>query len=305
MNKTEKRQIFQKNKNINEISTILGDLNINYSNYNNIYINNLISLSSYFENVSIILESISTKITFPKVSFFNDNNSTINIINDFYNFHKKIINNLKKISSNISQNIIPKLNDYKIHLENDNTDISVFLEDVIQKINSNQQKINEATYNYKNESEKFTKLELDSIKKLQNSSSMVSTIHKILDDQRKKVTNYSSIQQQKIQELNKLYSDIQGETAKKIFQIKSHFKNNNYIIFESIKEFLNIWDKNIIDINKNESVKLLEAINFHEENQQSDAFIDSNLLNNKNKTIFYNKWKYSINNDSDNMKDIY
>ena len=301
MNKNERRQFYQKNKNTNEISNILKDLNINYSKYNNIYINNLINLTSFFENLSLILESIPSKIIFPKIdnTLYNDNNSSINIINNFYNYHKNIIKNLCKISININQNIIPKLKDYKNNLENENTDISFFIEDIIKRIDSNQQKINESNDNYKNESEKLTKLELDSIKKL-NNTAMLGLIHKTLDDQRKKVTNYSLIQQQEIQKLNKFYSEAQEETAKKIFQIKSHFKNNNYIIFESIKEFLTIWDNNITDNNKNESKKLLDKINNVEENLKPDAFIDSILLNNKNKTFFYNKWKYSINNESEN-----
>ena len=50
----------------------------------------------------------------------------------------------------------------------------------------------EANNNYKTEAEKFKNLEIDSIKKL-NNSSLLGVIHKNLNEQRKKVANFFKI----------------------------------------------------------------------------------------------------------------
>ena len=284
----------QKNKNKNDITSVITDLNTKYISYNKIYIKNLINLSSFFENISLVLESIPSKIIFPKLEddISLKNNPSLNIINKFFNCNKNLINNLKKVSTNIKENIIPKLNNYKNNLETENNDISIFIEDTINKISTHQKKIEETNKNYTIESEKLTKLELDSVKKL-NNSSMLGVIHKTLDDQRKKVTNYSLMQQQEIQAMNKLLSESQDEMGKKIFQIKSHYKNNNFIVFESIKEYINGWKDNVSNYNRNEFKKIVEKIDFDEENQNPNTFIDLYLLGINNKNTFYNKWKYN------------
>ena len=172
MNKNDRKQITTKYKNKKDIIGIIEDLNKNYSSYNKIYINNLLNLISVFEKISLVFESLPSKIIIPKVetSPLFSNNPSINIIKNFFNYQKNLINNLNKISINIKQNIIPKLMYYKNSLENENTDISFFMEESIKKINTNIQKINEANKQNKIESEKLKQLELDSLKKLQNSS---------------------------------------------------------------------------------------------------------------------------------------
>ena len=301
MNKNERRKNNINNKCQKELINIIEDLYNNYSGYNEIYIKNLLNLISLFENVSLAFESLSSKLNFPQtesLSLFN-NDPSICIINAFYNYLKNIFNNILKVSKNIKQNIIPKLNEYKKNLENDNSNILFFMEDTIKKINEYLKKINEANKQYKIESEKLKKLELDSLKKLHNTS-LLGAIHKTLDDQRKKVSNYSYIHQQDIQTLNKFYSESQEEMSKKIFQIKSLYKNNNYIIFECIKEFLNKWNDIVIDYHVNVSKKIIEKIEFDEENQNSDNFITKLLLNDNNKNIFFKKWKYIQINISEN-----
>ena len=291
----DRRQNQVNNKNKKVLVNILEDLHNNLSIYNKIYKNNLNNLISFFENMSLVLESLPSKIIVHKIEsspLFN-NNPSIYIMNNFYNFQKNIISNVLKFSENIKQNIIPKLNDYKNSLEDENNDISFFIEDTIKKININQQKINEANKQNKIESEKLTKLELDSLKKL-NNTAMLGVIHKTLDDQRKKVSNYSLIQQQEIQALNKLYSESQEEMFKKIYQIKSNYKNNNYTILECIKNHLKKWNDDITEYKIFESKKIIEKIDFEEENQNPDNFIDLILLNDNNKTIFYNKWKFNL-----------
>ena len=147
MNKNEGNQISQRNKNnkidILNIITILSD---NYSTYSSIYQKNLINLISFYENLSLVLETIPSKIIFPKIenkTLFNDDPS-INIINKFYNYHKSLLINLNKMSSNIKKNIIPRLNNYKFNLENENNNISIFMEELTKKITIHQQKINDA-----------------------------------------------------------------------------------------------------------------------------------------------------------------
>lgn len=297
MSKNERTQTYIKNK--NELLDIIIDLSDNYSNYNKIYIKNLLNLKSFYENLSLVLESLPSKIIFPKIETITllNNNPSINIINNFYIFHKNFLNNLHKLSMDIKQKIIPKLTDYKINLETENTNIKFFMDDLIRKINDHQAKINEYNNNIKSESEKLKKMEIDSLKKLRNTS-MLEIIHKTLDDQRKKVTNYSVIHFQEIQSLNKLYNEKQDEMVKKIYQIKSNYKNNNYVIFESIKNYINIWNDNVIDSNVNESKKLYEQIEVVEENLNPDYFTDIILVNENKKAIFYNKWKYNqINNN--------
>jgi hypothetical protein len=296
MNKNERNQLVQKYKNQNVLLAIINDLSNNYTNYNKIYINNLLNLTSFYDNLSLVLESLPSKIIFPKIAninLFNDNPS-INIIDDFYNYHRKFLNNLQKLSVNIKQKIIPKLIEYKNNLEKENINIDKFMDDIIGKTANHQQKINEYNDAMNKESEKFKKMELDSLKLLSNSS-MLEIIHKTLDDQRKKVSNHSAIHQQEIQTLNKLYNENQDIMNKKVFQIKSNYKNNNYTIFESIKEYIKIWNDIIIDNNVNESKKLYEKIDFIEENLNPDGFIDLILINENNKTIFNSKWKYSQN----------
>ena len=300
MNKNEGNQISQRNKNnkidILNIITILSD---NYSTYNSIYQKNLINLISFYENLSLVLETIPSKIIFPKIenkTLFNDDPS-INIINKFYNYHKSLLINLNKMSSNIKKNIIPRLNNYKFNLENENNNISIFMEELTKKITIHQQKINDAYKNYTSEYEKFKQLELDSVKKLSNTS-MLGVIHKNLDEQRKKATNYSVIRQQEIQILNKLYNESQEEMIKKIFQIKQKYKINNDTILGSIKEYLNIWNNNFFDFTINESKTLYENIEFIKENENLDNFIDLILINENNKIVFYNKWKYTQNNNN-------
>ena len=142
----DRRQNQVNNKNKKVLVNILEDLHNNLSIYNKIYKNNLNNLISFFENMSLVLESLPSKIIVHKIEsspLFN-NNPSIYIMNNFYNFQKNIISNVLKFSENIKQNIIPKLNDYKNSLEDENNDISFFIEDTIKKININQQKINEA-----------------------------------------------------------------------------------------------------------------------------------------------------------------
>ena len=302
MNKNERNHLVQKYKNKNALLIIINDLYNNYANYNKIYINNLINLTSFYDNLSLVLETLPSKIMFPKIENINlfNNNPSINIIDDFYIFHKHFLNNLHKFSVNIKQKIIPKLIDYKNNLEKENTNIDVFMDDIIKKIADHQQKINECNDDMNKESEKFKQMELDSLKQLRNTS-MLEVIHKTLDDQRKKVSNCSAIHQHEIQALNKLYSENQNKMDKKIFQIKSNYKNNNYIIFESIKDYINLWNDTVIDYNVNESKKLYEKIDYIEENLNPDGFIDLILINENNKIIFNDKWKYNQNKHLENI----
>ena len=107
------------------------------------------------------------------------------------------------------------------------------------------------------------------------------------------MSNCSFIQQQEIQILNKQYNESQDEINKKIIEIKAIYKNNNFIIFESIKEYLKIFDDEFFGFARSEVKKLNENIDFNEENQNPDEFIDSMLINENNKKIFFNKWKYN------------
>ena len=134
MNKNERRKNNINNKCQKELINIIEDLYNNYSGYNEIYIKNLLNLISLFENVSLAFESLSSKLNFPQtesLSLFN-NDPSICIINAFYNYLKNIFNNILIISKNIKQNIIPKLNEYKKNLENDNSNILFFMD--IKKI---------------------------------------------------------------------------------------------------------------------------------------------------------------------------
>ena len=302
MNKNDRKtNTTARNSNKKELFNIIGDFNNNYSSYNEIYLKNLLNLISFYKNISLAFECFPSKLNFQKVEnllLFNGDPST-NIINSFNNYLKTICDNLLKISVNIKQNIIPKLYEYKKNLESDNSDISFFMEDTLSKITDYSEKINEADKQNKIESEKLKKLELDSLKKLHNTS-MLGVIHKTLEDQRKKVSNYSYIQKQEIQSLNKFYSETQGEMSKKILQIKSHYKNNNYIIFECVKEFLKNVDDNIIDYHINESKKMMQKIELDEENQNPEKFINLLLINENNKDILFKKWKYNQLNISEN-----
>ena len=295
MNKNEIKNSIQKTKNKNDILNIIIDFSNNFSIYNDIYIKNLINLTSFYENLALIFETLPSKIIFPKIEshIFFKNNSSINIINKFYDYHKTLLKNLTNISANIKKNIIPKLTNYKTNIESDNLSINLFLDESIRKINSQKEKILEANQNYTLETEKFKKLELDSIKKL-NNTSLLGVIHKNLNEQRKKVSNFSFIQQQETNILNKYYSEIQDEMSKKIFQIKGNYKNNNYTVFECIKDFFKIFGDEFINYSKDEAKKIIDNIDFIEENQNPDELINSILMNENNKKIFFNRWKYNI-----------
>ena len=295
MNKNEISNTTSKNTNKNDILNIINEFSKNYKSYNEIYTNNLLNLISFYENLSLIFETLPSKIIFPQIEtkamFKND--SSLNIINNFYNYHKNILKKLVNISSNIKKNIIPKLSTYKSNLENENSIFNKFISDTLQKINSQKIKISEANNNYKIEADKFKKLELDSIKKLSNTA-LLGLIHKNLDDQRKKVSNFSLIQQQEIQLINRQYNESQDLMMKKLYEIKSTFKNNNYTVLECIKDFLKIFDDELFNASKNEANKLIENIDFNEENQKPDEFINNMLINENNKKIFFNKWKYEF-----------
>ena len=293
MNKNEIQNIPQKDKNKNDILNIITQFSNNYKAYNEIYLNNILNLITFYENLSLIFETLPSKIIFPKLETnpIFKNNHSIDIINKFYNFHRNILKILLKISSNIKNILIPKLSNYKANLEIDNSNTISFLSDTYQKIKAQKEKIVEANNNYKIERENFKKLELDSIKKL-NNTSLLSLIHKSLNEQRKKVANFSFIQQQEIQILNKQYNESQNEISKKVLEIKSTYKNDNFTIFECIKEFLKVFEEELFDVTKVEAKKLKENIDFDEENQNPEEFIDIMLVNENNKKLFFNKWKY-------------
>ena len=300
MNKNEINSIIPRNSNKSDILNIIKEFSDNYKSYNDIYIKNLINLISFYENLSLIFETLPSKIIFPKLetkAMFK-NNPSINIINNFYNYNRNILKLLSKISSSIKKVIIPKLTNYKSNLEKDNSTMNTFVSESLKKLNSQKIKITEASKNYKTEAEKFKKLELDSIKKLTNNS-LLGLIHQNLNEQRKKVTNFSFIQQQEIQKINKQYYDTQEEMRKKIHEIKSNYKNNNYTIFECIKDYLKIFDEELLDFSKDDAKKLNENIDFNEENQNPEAFIDLILINENNKKIFFNKWKYEYKQNND------
>ena len=274
-----------------------------FSNYNKIYneinLKNLLNLISFYENLSLIFETLPSKIIFQNIetkTIFKDNPS-INIINSFYNYHKNILKILVKISGDIKKIIIPKLLNYKSNLESQNSKTNSFFSEILQKIKTQKEKLAIANNNYKTEAEKFKALEIDSIKKL-NNSSLLGLIHKSLNDQRKKVSNCSLFQQQEIQTLNKLYNETQEEMNKKIIEIKAVYKNNNFIIFESIKEYLKLSKDEFFDFAKVEVKKLNQNIDLNEENQNPDEFINTMLINENNKKIFFNKWKYNENKQS-------
>ena len=293
MNKNEIQNIPQKDKNKNDILNIITQFSNNYKAYNEIYLNNILNLITFYENLSLIFETLPSKIIFPKLETnpIFKNNHSIDVINKFYNFHRNILKILLKISSNIKNILIPKLSNYKANLEIDNSNTISFLSDTYQKIKAQKEKIVEANNNYKIERENFKKLELDSIKKL-NNTSLLSLIHKSLNEQRKKVANFSFIQQQEIQILNKQYNESQNEISKKVLEIKSTYKNDNFTIFECIKDFLKVFEEELFDVTKVEAKKLKENIDFDEENQNPEEFIDIMLVNENNKKLFFNKWKY-------------
>ena len=301
MNINDRKQSHVNNK--NDILDIIKGLSDNYSSYKDIYLKNLNNFISFNENIALVYESLPSKIIFPKIenkTLFNYIPST-NIINDYYNFHRNFLNKLIRISNNIKNTMNPRLENYKKRLENENTNLSLYMDNLINKITMHHQKILEVNKNYKSESEKFKQLELDSIKKL-NNSSMLEIIHKSLDDQRKKMTNYSVMQQQEIQVLNKVYNEEQEEMIKKIFKMKENYYNDNDRIFESVKNYLNLWNNNIIEYSVKESKQLMDNIEVFKEKQNSDNFIDLILINESNKLVLYNKWKFNLNNNNNNDK---
>ena len=301
MIKNERKQTYVNNK--NDILDIIKDLSNNYTSYNDIYSKNLTNFISFNENIALVYESLPSKIIFPKIenkTLFNYIPST-NIINDYYNFHRNFLNKLIRISNNIKNNMIPRLENYKKRLENENANLSLYIENLINKITMHQEKILEANKNYKSENEKFKQLEHDSIKKLGNTS-IYEILHKSLDDQRKKVTNYSMMEQQEIQVLNKVYNEEQEEMIKKMFKMKENYYSDNDKIFESVKNYLNLWNNNIIDYSIKESKQLMDNIEVFKEKQNSDNFIDLLLINENNKLVLYSKWKYNLNNNNNNNR---
>ena len=300
MNKNESKNKFQKITNKKDILNIITEFSNNYKSYNEIYITNLINLITFYENLSLTFESLPSKIFFPKIeskAMFK-NNPSISIINNFYIYHRNILKILMKISKNIKSNIIPKLTTYKTNLESENKNLNTFISQTLEKINSQKIKISEANNNYKTEADNFKKLELDSIKKL-NNTSLLGLIHQNLNEQRKKVSNLSFIQQQEIQIINRLYNESQDLMMKKIYEIKSTYKNDNYTIFECLKDYLKIFRDDFLNININENNKIIENIDFSEENQNPDEFINTMLINEANKKIFFNKWKYDFKSNND------
>ena len=256
MNKNGIKNNIVRNKNKIDILNIITEFSNNYKTYNDIYTKNLLNLTTFYENLALIFETLPSKIIFPDIEINQmfKNNPSINIINKFYNYNRNILKTLLKISGNIKNIIIPKLTNYKTNLEKENSNLNIFLSETFNKFKTQKEKIAEANNNYNLEADKFKKLELDSIKKL-NNSSLLSLIHKNLNEQRKKVSNFSFIQQQEIQILNRLYNENQNEMAKKIIEIKSTYKNDNFTIFECIKEYLKIFDDELLDYSKNEAKK--------------------------------------------------
>ena len=308
MNKNEVIHTNQKNTNKSDILNIISEFAKNYKSYNEISTKNLINLISFYENLSLIFENLPSKIDFPQVESkpMFKNNPSLNIINSFYNYHISILKKLLIISSNIKKNIIPKLTTYKSNLENENSNFNLFVSDTLQKINAQEIKISEINNNYKIEADKLKQLELDSIKKL-NNTAILDSIQKSLDDQRKVVSNLSNIQQQEVQKINKQYSESQDIMMKKLFEIKSTYKNNNHIIFGCLKDYFKIFHDELLNSKKNEENKIIENIDFNEENQKPDEFIHNMLINEDNKIIFFNKWKYEVkqnienNNEDENL----
>lgn len=300
MNKNGGKQVYVNNK--NEILDIIKELSNNYSSYNDIYLKNLTNFISFNENIALVFESLPSKIIFPKIenkTLFNYIPST-NIISDYYNFHKNFLSKLIRISNNIKNNMIPKLENYKKKIENENANLSQYIKNLINKITMQQKKILEANENYKSENEKFRQLEIDSVKKLGNPS-MLEILHKSLDEQRKKKTNFEVIQRQETQVLNKVYSEEQEEMIKKIFKMKENYYSDNEKIFESVRNYLNLLNNNIIDYNIKESKQLMDNIEVFKDKQNSDNFIDLILINESNKLVLYNKWKFSLNNNDNTI----
>ena len=115
MNKNEIVNTFPKTSGKNDVLNIISEFSKNYNSYNEIYTKNLINLISFYENLSLIFETLPSKIIFPQIESkpMFKNNPLLNIINTFYDYHKNILRKLFRISSNIKKNIIPKLSTYK------------------------------------------------------------------------------------------------------------------------------------------------------------------------------------------------
>ena len=98
MNKNEIKNIISKSQNKKELLNIISEFSNNYKTNNEIFINNLINLISFYENLALIFETLRSKIIFPKIEtkpmFKND--PSLNAINKFYNHHLNYLKYCKK-----------------------------------------------------------------------------------------------------------------------------------------------------------------------------------------------------------------
>ena len=143
----------KKNENkINLIHEELIKLFENITNYFAVELQDYLGLINFFEQVSIGIKDISTKIKIPKT--FNVNNPDFLNLNSFFNFHSLFLNNLNEIPDKINTDVLSTLKNFKEEFELDNKNIFFSLNTIIDEISNQKNILNKRKKEFEEEKNK-------------------------------------------------------------------------------------------------------------------------------------------------------
>ena len=254
----------KKNENkINLIHEELIKLFENITNYFAVELQDYLGLINFFEQVSIGIKDISTKIKIPKT--FNVNNPDFLNLNSFFNFHSLFLNNLNEIPDKINTDVLSTLKNFKEEFELDNKNIFFSLNTIIDEISNQKNILNKRKKEFEEEKNKnkdykkslktelYTK-EIDITTKLYSNheKKFFEIIKRLEENETKKnkiISNCLYIYFKMIFEDLDSLDNQRGDIKKliKLYKIKQDKKSINEIFPNSKILYIKNWGKDLFD----------------------------------------------------------
>ena len=282
-------------KNSNEILFALQNLSNNLSINFNYLLEDIEALTKYFERFSTELKLSANKIKLKSTAKPLSRNY---IIDSLCKYNDLITKNLIQLICNIQINLITNLKQYKKEYEEENNKTLNRINQIISNITLQQDKLDQIKINYCDENEKLKKMEIDSVKKVNNNN--LNEVHKNLDEQKLKLQNISIAYYKNAQKMNQIYNESKNDFNEIISDLEIDYKSKNDFYFNCLDKYLLAYQ----DFSKNLKYQELKEISNKKNSYEDFNTYISKLTNDYN--LLINKWKYdiNINNTSKPKKDI-
>ena len=220
-------------KNSNEILFALQNLSNNLSINFNYLLEDIEALTKYFERFSTELKLSANKIKLKSTAKPLSRNY---IIDSLCKYNDLITKNLIQLICNIQINLITNLKQYKKEYEEENNKTLNRINQIISNITLQQDKLDQIKINYCDENEKLKKMEIDSVKKVNNNN--LNEVHKNLDEQKLKLQNISIAYYKNAQKMNQIYNESKNDFNEIISDLENDYKSKNDFYFNCLDKYL-------------------------------------------------------------------